>query len=358
MVKKSKSVLKKSNSFLFIALGVLVVFVVAAVVFKFGSFGKNLSGNAWAGSSGSFSPVLNQEVGPVKFQAGWNLIHGFVDSTGQLNGQRLSSSHIKAVYWFSPKSQEYVRLYPSLDVAKLDSLANMYGRSYVTDSLRDTSLWAYSDITQNSKYSLPESPFPVEDRELYAGWNFVSVTPDFDLSGSVGSGLVWSRQFSWADMAGGCDISKAYYFNTKKNDWVFLSNSDPIDYDDVLYKGFVLKVSSDCSLGRVLTGTIAPVPVIPGGTTPVNTTPVVNVTSPVNTTPVVNVTPPVNTTPIVGTGGYIINVTPSPFVGSASVYIDGVHTYSTSSGNITNYQNDPNFPPIAGTHNILVSFSH
>ena len=276
MAKKNRSVRSSNNYLLFIAIGILIVSIVGFLVLNNSS---NIIGRGfWVGNTPDSSSGLVY-AGSVNLKAGWTMVHGLYNpstvspsvaaqssESGQISDPALSS-HIKAVYLFSPKSNRgagaYIKLFPNdnpADVEAYNALASNYGVDYQQKLLSDTSLWVYSDISQSYSYNLKQSPSSLEDRALYTGWNFVSVTPDFFPDNSA---TYPTPQFFWREVQGGCTITRLYYFNTKSNAWISLTIDTPVDYSDVLYKGFAVKVSNDCSLGKVLIGDPTSVPAIP-----------------------------------------------------------------------------------------------
>lgn len=178
----------------------------------------------------------------ANFFEGWNLVYGFIHPN-QLEGQFLEASHIKAVYAFNPKTQEYARVYPNPEENKLSSITE--------DELSQTALFVYSDISTQTEYWLDNALQSLDQRQMYAGWNFVGVTSDM-----LGSG----GKPELKDLAGTCNIQKAYFFNPEQQNW----NTFPLDEDfssDALNMGILIKVTNDCKMGN--SGSLVTPPSIP-----------------------------------------------------------------------------------------------
>jgi len=180
---------------------------------------------------------------------GWNLVYGFI-SPDQLEGQAFAGSHIKAVFGFIPQNQEYLRLYP-----------NPVEKQKAIDQLSQQAFWVYSDETVSgelngvahaTEYWLYNAPTSLDQRDLYAGWNFVGITPDMS-DKNLGS------------IRGSCNIEKFAYWDAQNQKWVTsspetLSQQMPaganVNWDEIIFaekyqvgQGILFKVTSDCKLG-------------------------------------------------------------------------------------------------------------
>ena len=174
------------------------------------------------------------------FEEGWNLAYGFL-SPAQIVSGEISQDNIKVVYGFIPQTQTYVRLYPNPDSNKL--------RQIDDDEIANTAFLIYSDKTGRINYDLPVGSYvSYQNRPLYAGWNFVGITPDMD-------GILDLE-------SAGCIIQKAANFNDGDNknwnviDENVLANAGMswnkinfIDNPDDAGNGILIKVFNNCKLG-------------------------------------------------------------------------------------------------------------
>ncbi len=186
----------------------------------------------------------------VQIHKGWNLIFGFVEPE-TLSG-KLGPNSIKAIYAFIPTTQQYARVYPNPENNKI--------RSIDDDYMRQTSFWVYSDsetgeesngVMNADEYMIEEMPVPLNQHQLYKGWNFLAYIPEM-------------QRKTLEELKGSCDIEKAYIwkFDDRSDDrgWVEMPMNGKFVGDKMLMMGFVLKVSSDCTLGD---SDVAP-PELPG----------------------------------------------------------------------------------------------
>ena len=187
----------------------------------------------------------------IKVYKGWNLVYGF-SNLEQLNDQLLRPENIKAIYAFMPTTQEYVMMYPKRDVQKVEQMA--YGQ------LMQTAFWVYSDITIETEYWQEYRLIPFDERQLYAGWNFVGITPD--MIGPVEVGLNQYKDLELKDLAGSCKIEKSYFFNPEGKNWFEIPLTEEFEMSEALSSGWVIKVSGNCKLGNDASG-LSPPPQLP-----------------------------------------------------------------------------------------------
>jgi len=184
------------------------------------------------------------EIGPIQFGAGWNIVYGFTNPE-QLGGQVLESSNIRAIYAFVPTTQEYARVFPEPEEDKLNLM------DY--DEIRNSALWVYSDRSGESEYWLEREPTPYNFRQLYSGWNFLGITYDM-------------RDKTMSEIQGSCNFLKIYHFDSFSQKWSYNFAEDDIfmqdtGFDDQAFgQGLVVKVSSDCMLGGGGSGGPPPLP--------------------------------------------------------------------------------------------------
>ncbi len=174
---------------------------------------------------------------------GWNLVYGFIHPN-QLEDQLLKGSHIKAVYAFVPTIQEYARVYPNPEEDKL--------RAIDDDELMQTAFFVYSNSEARTKYWIDNEVIPLNQRQMYKGWNFVGITSE--MLGSEGVPEI-------KDLFKPCNLEKAYFFNPEHQEWgMFPLNED--FSQDALNNGIVIKVSEDCKPSSASGDLVLP-PLIP-----------------------------------------------------------------------------------------------
>lgn len=165
----------------------------------------------------------------MDFDEGWNLVYGF-QSPDQIQG--LESSHIKAIYAFVPTTQEYIRAWPDPNAKAWQNLDNIYD----DHELLQTAYWVYTDKGANTEYWLYDAPKPIEEHQIYKGWNFIGITPD--LEGRLET------------VVGSCNVLRSYVFDNEHQKWVEFPLTQEFSRSMVGY-GWVIKVSDNCFLGEV-----------------------------------------------------------------------------------------------------------
>ncbi|GEM_PF-1384700 len=141
----------------------------------------------------------------VKVEKGWNLILG-AGILSDLNGGYFKQgdiqlSNIKSIWIFLPKTQEYAQVFPNIESDKF--------ASYDDDELISTPVFVYSNKAGVLNFK-SEPVIKLDQLPLYAGWNFVGITPEFN-----------GRKFE--DIFANCDVEKAYFYNNK----VYEGHSEP-----------------------------------------------------------------------------------------------------------------------------------
>lgn len=169
----------------------------------------------------------------VYLNEGWNLVTNFIQPS-QITGGNIAQSNIKAVYAFVPTTQQYARTYPNpsqSDIALLQSIDD--------DIIEQNAFWVYTDKAGTLTYTSTASPATrVEERNLYAGWNFVGVGTDMVESPAY-------PEMTLEDISGNCNVQKAYAFI--QGQWVTIT---PFPMEDTLVNsGILVKVSNNCQLG-------------------------------------------------------------------------------------------------------------
>lgn len=164
------------------------------------------------------------------FFRGWNLVQGILNP----EWVQSNSENIKAIYAFNPITKEYVRFYPNPENNKIG------GTNYRWESFASIgALWVYSDKDFTSNY-WKFADFPLISTPLYAGWNFLGITPDM-----IGKSL--------NEIKGNCNIEKVYLWDNQNNQYGtilnLLDDQDILNNEAGVNHGFIMKVSSDCKLG-------------------------------------------------------------------------------------------------------------
>ncbi len=182
------------------------------------------------------------EIG-VKLEKGWNLI---VDGTPDLTQNRLYRgsdilpSNIKAMYGYDTKNKQYVQIFPRADTVKLQAWSATFTQN---ENVFSSAFWMYSDKEGYLRYAPDEYILDLNQRQLFSGWNFVALTPEFTQGKSLG------------ELKGSCNIIKAYIYiseitlNHPTPSWLEVPPNGSFS-KDAEGKGMIVKVSGDCKLGQ------------------------------------------------------------------------------------------------------------
>lgn len=192
--------------------------------------------------------VVNREGnGPyiieLELNKGWNIIAGTIPNEGILSDSEIKIGDIKAMWYYSPLQKKYLQVHPNPESSALQQDDD--------DFVLTSAMWIYSNKAGKIKYSTLEDYLPLENRQLYSGWNFVTITPDMykgDYTPEVGNE---EEYFSWDEVKGSCNLEKIYAWDYENQDWFGISSSTQFkgyDFDDFLGNGMVVKVSSGCKL--------------------------------------------------------------------------------------------------------------
>ncbi len=183
----------------------------------------------------------------VELNKGWNLIPAILPDKGILPDSQIKSSDIKVVWYYSPIQKKYLQVYPNMD----KGFANEDDDFVLTNAF-----WVYSNKADTLVYSTLEDYPPIGDRQLFSGWNLVSMTPDL-VEGPQNPDLTLE------EIKGNCNIIKEFYFFDGQ--WV-LFNMPEMD-STLLGKGMAIKVTDNCKLGKK---GISNPPQLPEQTNPIN----------------------------------------------------------------------------------------
>lgn len=191
-----------------------------------------------------------------QFYAGWNLVQGILNP----EWIQTNNKNIKAIYALNPMTKEYVRFYPEPENDKIGETNYNWGGFASIGAL-----WVYSDKDFSSKYWALES-FPLDSTPLIAGWNFIGISDEMTININLASPE--ESQYTLNAMKGDCDWTEVYTYGKDGGEmkWMDLlnnpnfMNNEPLS-NELSGTGLVIKVSSDCTLGR--SGSIIAPPTIP-----------------------------------------------------------------------------------------------
>lgn len=178
---------------------------------------------------------------------GWNLVSSGTFAVNPSQDSEIKIKDISAIYYYNPLMKKYRRVHPNSEIAENELLAYYEGTNI-------PAAWIYSEKSGNLVFKA-DDVLPLEERPIYKGWNFVSITPGV------------TKMF-FEKKLGDCDIEKSYYFDAYNQDWVnypvsnlFEEIDGPYD-EDFIGLGWVIKVLEDCNLGSSTSG--AGPPGLPG----------------------------------------------------------------------------------------------
>tara|TARA_Y100000034_G_C6786767_1_gene351992 strand:- start:250 stop:894 length:645 start_codon:yes stop_codon:yes gene_type:complete len=175
----------------------------------------------------------------VHLSQGWNLIAGTVIEDGISENSDIGLNDIDAMWYYSPLQRKYLEVYPNTDWDGINQDDE--------DFALTNAMWIYSKDSGNIKYNTLEDYPPLESRQLYSGWNLVSMTPDMIESQE-------NPDLTFEEITGDCNVEKAYYFFD--GNWVLF---DMPEMDSTLLgKGMAIKVTQNCKLGKTGSSTTPP----------------------------------------------------------------------------------------------------
>jgi hypothetical protein len=207
-----------------------------------------------------FASMISQPDGNYiverELSEGWNIVAGTIPEEGILADSDIQLSDISAVWYYSPKFTEYIRVYPDPELSKLQEADD--------DIVLTSSMWIHSKREGIIKYSTLEDYPSLENRQLYSGWNFVTITPDMTVDVNTATPEE-EADYVLDAMKGDCDWTEIYSYwkEAGQTGWGDLLNNpnfvDKEALDDSLQgMGLVIKVNSDCKLGRSSSGGAIP----------------------------------------------------------------------------------------------------
>ena len=194
----------------------------------------------------------------IRVEKGWNLVNLYViedifDVTlgNNENYQNyLDNLGLKAAFVYDNKNKKYIRLYPNKEINKVNDFINNIQDP--SEPIID-SMWVY--MKESKTITFDEYDLSYNSASLVSSWNFISITPDM-----VGRSL--------NEIKGSCDIEKVYGWNNQEisggGNWDSISLTYKFG-ENVVSRGILIKVSSNCNLGTSTDGTNPPV--LPSGDT-------------------------------------------------------------------------------------------
>ena len=149
--------------------------------------------------------IMNVEV-----EEGWNIIAGTMPTEGILSTSEIQPADISATWYYSPTQKKYIRIYPNPEFSEIEKEDE--------DKVLTSAMWIYSNKAGMMRYSTLEDYMPLSNRQLYPGWNFVTVTIDMyngkyhPVEGYPG------EYFSWDSIKGTCRYEKILFWNPLAQD--------------------------------------------------------------------------------------------------------------------------------------------
>lgn len=189
------------------------------------------------------SAAGSQDEVRINLKKGWNLVgmYAFDDSLTDL----ANSGFIKAAYIYDNVNKQYIRLYPNRETDKIASSGMLDAENMWKWS--NAAVWIYCKEDKNFAPSSVDQPSSLSSVKMKQGWNFMAITPE-----------MWNKPLN--DFKGTCNIEKAYGY--EQNSWAGLSPTFPINHEELIGSGIIVKVSSDCALSSSSSGVSNP-PAIP-----------------------------------------------------------------------------------------------
>ena len=177
---------------------------------------------------------------------GWNLVAATVPSS-ITSSSEVKADDITAVWFYSPVQKKYLELYPNLDSAGFASEDD--------DEVFTSGAWLYSNKTGMLEYKSMEDYTSFDKRNLYAGWNIFTRTPDM-------------RRVKLVDMTGTCTVEKAAGYSN--GNWAIYTpgtsqwrDLELINSQQDEGSALLLKVTKNCNLGKSVSGTSTVPPTLP-----------------------------------------------------------------------------------------------
>lgn len=177
----------------------------------------------------------------IYLHKGWNIIPGTIPRDGIFGDSDIQKEDILVSWYYSPIQKKYIQIYPNTDWNGINIDSD--------DFVLTNAFWVYSKRPGIIKYSTLEDYPPLNQRKLYTGWNFVSITPDMQPDTS-------NPNFAFDSIEGSCDFRKIYAFRANNQNWegpihkgyIFEAGNF---YEDLVGTGLLIKVIDNCTLNRI-----------------------------------------------------------------------------------------------------------
>ncbi len=180
-----------------------------------------------------------------ELREGWNIIAGTMPEDGILPQSEIQLDDIKAMWYYSPISKEYIRVHPNPELGKLQQADD--------DIVLTSAMWVYSEKRGTIRYTTLEDYPPLEERRLYKGYNFLTISGDMTID-LIDATPEEEEQYTMNKFKGTCIFEKVYYFEQSVQQWSpDLSTDHFMDEElgpGIAGLGLVVKAQEDCNLGK------------------------------------------------------------------------------------------------------------
>jgi len=200
----------------------------------------------------SAGTMTREGLGPydveIELEEGWNLIAGIFPEEAIASNSEIKITDLRVVWSYVPKLVQYYQVYP---VNEFDELPVSVASQIDEDEVLTNGMWVYSEKAGMLRYNTLEDYLQLSERQLYSGWNFVTVTPD----------LV---EIDFENLKGSCNVERFYWWDNIRQDWLMLTLTDDLE-PQMIGTSALIKVSDDCKLGDSTgdTGNVISPPAIP-----------------------------------------------------------------------------------------------
>jgi|TARA_Y100000310_G_C20580694_1_gene762813 hypothetical protein len=165
----------------------------------------------------------------IQLYKGWNLIPAVCNS----GIDEIEAANIETMYVLNPNTQEYLNVYHKGEFRNEDTL------SLFEEEVCRNPWWVYVSKSNTFRYRPDHLP-KLEDRQIYRGWNFLILTPEFE-----GNTI--------EEIKGDCDISSVYFYNAEEDEiepWKLIPLNFAIP-DYIIGLNLAVKATNDCHMGSL-----------------------------------------------------------------------------------------------------------
>lgn len=178
----------------------------------------------------------------IQVAKGWNLVVAspvWGDDAGSIKeDSEIQKENIKASYYYFRQDNKYLQLFPN--EKEVDDYLRSIQTKYDMETIyfSQSPVWIYSNKDGVLKYTRKDFPKFDGNLKLYlsSGWNFVTITSDISTK-------------TFDDIKGDCNAEKLYVFVSEINNWQAIDTTNGLFGTEDVGKGFIVKVTSDCTLG-------------------------------------------------------------------------------------------------------------